>query len=290
MRYFLNIPDDAGCGECFSSRCLRLSAVLLCGGCQEIKSRRNHLALLLLLFLVSPAFGDENRMVLKPSVFSHYIGRFNTMEDENITNTISNADSETWLAREIPYFECPDREVEEMYYFRWWSFRKHLEKTPDGYELSEFLTRPAPGSSALGHQIVEGRWLNDQNYLDDYVRFWLSSEDSRRQLHKYSNWLPDALYQRYLVTSDKRFVTSLLPDLTRDYRQWETDHLTAGGLFWQYDVRDGMEESISGSRTNKNIRRPSIVICLPMRGPLRRLLDWPETAKWRLNTMKKPQS
>jgi len=26
------------------------------------------------------------------------------------------------------------------------------------------------------------------------------------------------------------------------------------GLFWQYDVRDGMEESISGSRTNKNLR------------------------------------
>ena len=193
-------------------------------------------------------------MVLKPSVFSHYIGQFNSMEDENITNVISNADSEGWLAKEIPYFECPDREVVEMYYFRWWSFRKHLEKTPDGYQLSEFLTRPTPGSCALGHQIAEGRWLHDQNYLDEYVRFWLQSDDSRRQLHKYSNWLEDALYQRYLVTGDKRFVTSLLADLTRDYRQWEADHLTAGGLFWQYDVRDGMEESISGSRTDKNLR------------------------------------
>jgi hypothetical protein len=27
-----------------------------------------------------------------------------------------------------------------------------------------------------------------------------------------------------------------------------------GGLFWQFDVRDGMEESISGSRTNHNAR------------------------------------
>ena len=30
----------------------------------------------------------------------------------------------------------------------------------------------------------------------------------------------------------------------------------ANGLFWQYDVRDGMEESISGSRTKKNVRPP----------------------------------
>ena len=176
------------------------------------------------------------------------------MEDENITNAVSNADSAAWLAREIPLFDCPDREVEEIYYFRWWSFRKHLEQMPQGYQMSEFLTRSAPGSSALGHQIAEGRWLHDQNYLDDYVHFWLSNDDNRRLLHRYSNWLEDALYQRYLVTGDKPFVTSLLPDLTRDYAQWESERQTTGGLFWQYDVRDGMEESISGSRTNKNLR------------------------------------
>ena len=34
----------------------------------------------------------------------------------------------------------------------------------------------------------------------------------------------------------------------------ETERQLPNGLFWQYDVRDGMEESISGSRTAKNIR------------------------------------
>ena len=171
-----------------------------------------------------------------------------------MTNTVANADSRDWLQKEIPFFECPDRSVEEMYYFRWWAFRKHLERTPQGYEISEFLTRPAPGSSALGHQIDEGRWLHDQDYLDDYVRFWLGKEQSRQQLHKYSNWLAAALYERYLVTGDRQFLISLLDALTGDYRQWEQEHLTPGGLFWQYDVRDGMEESISGSRKNKNLR------------------------------------
>ncbi|HKW28083.1 MAG TPA: glycosyl hydrolase family 65 protein [Verrucomicrobiae bacterium] len=191
---------------------------------------------------------------MKPAAFAHYVQSFNTMEDENVTNYISNAASGDWLQKEIPLFECPDREVEEMYYYRWWSFRKHIEKTPDGFVLTEFLTRPQPVSSALGHQLREGRWLHDQKYLDDYVRYWLRSPASRQQLHKYSSWLADALYQRYLVTGDKRFLLSLLDDLTRDYRQWEQERLTTNGLFWQYDVRDAMEESISGSRTNRNLR------------------------------------
>ncbi len=207
----------------------------------------------LLATLPSVAAGG-NVPILNPLSFAHYVEYFNGMEDENVTNYISNVDSWSWLQQEIPFFECPDREVEEMYYFRWWSFRKHLEKTSGGFVFSEFLTRSAPISSALGHQIAEGRWLQDQNYLDDYVRYWLRDADNRQQMHKYSSWLDDALWQRYLVTGDRRFITSLLGDLVNDYYQWEQEHLTANGLFWQYDVRDAMEESISGSRTNKNLR------------------------------------
>ena len=192
--------------------------------------------------------------VLKPAAFAHYVQSFNTMEDENVTNYISNAASWDWLQKEIPFFECPDREVEEMYYYRWWSFRKHLERTPDGFVFTEFLTRSQPVSSAIGHQIAEGRWLHEQKYLDDYVRYWLRSPANRQQLHKYSNWLAAALYQRYLVTLDRHFLISLLDDLVRDYRQLEQERLTTNGLFWQYDVRDAMEESISGSRTNQNLR------------------------------------
>ena len=35
---------------------------------------------------------------------------------------------------------------------------------------------------------------------------------------------------------------------------WEAERGRPDGLFWQFDVRDGMEESISGSRTAKNVR------------------------------------
>ncbi len=212
------------------------------------------LGFLLPAIFVRAAFGAGDLSVLKPDSFAHYAQYFNSMEDENVTNFISNADSWPWLKKEIPFFECPDREVEEMYYFRWWSFRKHLEQTPNGFVFTEFLTRSTPVSSALGHQLMEGRWLHDQSYMDDYVRYWLRDDASRQQMHKYSSWLADALYQRYLVVSDKKFVASLLGDLTRDYQQWEKEKQTTNGLLWQFDVRDAMEESISGSRTERNLR------------------------------------
>jgi hypothetical protein len=214
------------------------------------------------LFLFSLVFwllpdlvrAQEGCFVLKPAAFSNCVAHFNAMEDENVTNFVPNAQSWEWLQKEIPFFECPDPEVQEMYYFRWWSFRKHLEQTSQGFVLSEFLTRPVPVSSALGHQLMEGRWLHDQNNLDDYVHYWLATTNNLQPLHKYSSWLAAALYQRCLVTADRRFATSLLGDLVADYRQWEKEHLSTNGLFWQFDVRDGMEESISGSRTNRNFR------------------------------------
>src|SRR5262245_43873792 len=200
--------------------------------------------------------------VLKPSAFAHHVERFNSMEDENVTNFVSNANSWTWLQSNIPLFECPDREVEEMYYFRWWSFRKHLVQTTNGFVITEFLTPVRHAGSfntiscAAGFHIAEGRWLRDQKYLDDYIRFWLRGDHGKPQphFHKYSSWFVSAVYDRYLVNYDRAFLTNLLDDLVADYRVWEQERQLTNGLFWQYDVRDGMEESISGSRTNKNIR------------------------------------
>jgi len=200
--------------------------------------------------------------VLKPAAFAHYIERFNAMEDENVTNFVANAGSWDWLRKNIPWFECPDRAVEEMYYFRWWSFRKHVVQTTNGFVFTEFLTPVRHAgidntiSCAAGFHLAEGRWLHDPVYLDDYTRFWLRGNGGKPQphFHKFSSWFAVAVYDRYLVTQDRGSVTNLLDDLAADYRAWEQEHRLANGLFWQFDVRDGMEESISGSRTNKNAR------------------------------------
>ena len=200
--------------------------------------------------------------VLKPADFAHYVDKFNAMEDENITNFVPNAQSLNWLQREIPFFDCPDPEVTETYYFRWWSFRKHLVQTPEGFVFTEFLTPVRHAalfntiSCAAGFHVAEGRWLHDPRFIDDYVKFWFHGEAAglTNKFHSYSSWLPAAVYDAYLVNHDPAFPVGLLGDLVSDYRLWQQERQLTNGLFWQHDVRDGMEESISGSRTLKNIR------------------------------------
>src|SRR5262249_37403537 len=155
-----------------------------------------------------------------------------------------------------PLFECPDEQLTQNYYFRWWTFRKHINQTPDGLVLTEFI-RPVGHagphntvSCAVGHQLTEGRWLRDQRPSDEYTRFWFrSGPDGKPAEHfqKFSSWVPAAVYDRYLVTGDRDFTVGLLDELVADFRQWQSEKQLPDGLFWQFDVRDGMEESISGS-------------------------------------------
>jgi DUF1680 family protein len=202
--------------------------------------------------------------ILNSDDFKHHIDFFNTMEPENIVNFIPNSGSWEWLVENIPFFECPDKNFEQIYYFRWWTFRKHLKKTADGFVFTEFLDTVGHSgkyntiSCALGHHIYEGTWLRDKNYIDDYARFWYLGNKGTLQphFHKYSNWGTWALYRRYLVNQDKKFLIMLLDSFIADYELWEKEKGLANGLFWQYDVRDGMEESISGSRNIKNARPP----------------------------------
>ena len=164
--------------------------------------------------------------------------------------TCLNPDDASWAAANAPLFECPDRELQEIYYFRWHVYRRHIRQTPDGYVITEFLPDvPWAGkydsiSCAAGHHFYEGRWITDPKYLDDYARFWFRRGGEPR---RYSFWATDAIWARYLVNGDKRFIVDLLPDLVRNYKAWESDHLDASGLFWQIDDRDGMEYSVGGS-------------------------------------------
>jgi hypothetical protein len=196
---------------------------------------------------------------------NHYVSYFNSIDTEKVINYVPNRDAESWLLQNIPLFECPDTTLEKTYYYRWWAVRKHLKQTPDGFVFTEFITpvnhagKHNTVSSALGHHINELRWLRDQRYLNDYVNFWLHVDPGtpKPHLRAFSSWLQYALYNRYLVNLDKSFIQKNIGLLDADYKAWENEKMAPSGLFWQFDVRDAMEESISGSRKEKN-RRPTI--------------------------------
>ncbi|MGC4031275.1 MAG: hypothetical protein QM754_05950 [Tepidisphaeraceae bacterium] len=92
------------------------------------------------------------------------------------------------------------------------------------------------------------------------MKFWFTASDGQPEpkFHFYSSWLAAAVFDRACVSGDWTFAVNLLDDLIADYAHWKQERqLTDGpfaGLYWQYDVRDGMEESITGSRKHKNAR------------------------------------
>jgi hypothetical protein len=201
--------------------------------------------------------------MLNAEHYKHYVDSFNAMDEEDIVNLVPNAQAWEWMARNVALFECPDKQIEQIYYYRWWTFRKHIKETPSGIIITEFITpvkHAGPYNSiscALGMHIAEGRWLRERKYLDEYIRFWFRGGENGgavAKFHNYSSWLAAALWDRYQVDLHKDFLLGLLEDLVADYKQWEAEKQLPNGMFWQFDVRDGMEESISGSRTHKNAR------------------------------------
>jgi len=208
--------------------------------------------LLCICFTLRPANAIElhNKSILKADSFKHYIDTFNEDDEEPYIQHIPNEEAWEFFKANIPLFECPDKDFERTYYFRWWTFRKHIKLTPDGFVVTEFLPNVKWAGKhntincSAGHHFYEGRWMHGPKYLDDYAIFWFRKGGSVRS---YSFWAADALWARYLVTGDKDFIIELLPDLIKNYKEWEKSRLEPDGLFWQIDTRDGMEESIGGS-------------------------------------------
>lgn len=219
-----------------------------------------------LIVILTIAFGwkayPQENFVLNPLDFKHYIDNFNANDNELYKQYIPNDIAWTFLEANIPFFECPDKNIETTYYFRWWTYRKHIKKTPDGFVITEFLPKVGWAEKyntiacAAGHHFYEGRWLKSNQFLNSYAKFWFTGGNPRM----YSFWAANSLWEYYKVTQDT-IVLNLLPDLVNNYKEWEKGWMHKGhfigknkdGLFSTYDDRDGMEEQISGSG-----KRPTI--------------------------------
>lgn len=200
--------------------------------------------------------------ILNPDRYRPLVEQFNRDDVEDIVNIFPNAQSWDWIAANAPLFDCPDPTFVQTYYYRWWCYRKHIKQTPAGKIVTEFISDVRHAGSynsiscAAGFHLAEGRWLREQLFLDEYAKFWFRGNEGKPEpkFHNYSSWLPAAMRDRSLVIGDFYLAAELFDDLLADYAAWESEKLLPNGLFWQYDVRDAMEESISGSRKHKNFR------------------------------------
>jgi hypothetical protein len=208
-----------------------------------------HALTLLTALLLAPLALVAGEPLISPDKVKSYTERFNADDREVYPTEISNAQTFDFLKANVPRFECPDADIERIYYFRWWTFRKHLARTTNGWVITEFLpVVPWAGkhntiNCANGHHIREARWLQDRRYVEDYIRFWFR-KDSRIV---YSSWLPEAVRAYCTTIGDYALAKELLPDLIKHYKGWETGRIDKStGLYWQNDNGDGMEGSISG--------------------------------------------
>jgi len=63
-------------------------------------------------------------------------------------------DAWVWMLQEIPWFEASDKQFEEMYYFRWYAWKKHLVQAPSGTIVTNGCQFAIPPKLSAG----AGRW------------------------------------------------------------------------------------------------------------------------------------
>ena len=160
------------------------------------------------------------------SLLKTYVRRFNAKDVELYTNAVPNAAAESFMLANCPRFACPDKDIERTYYFRWWTFRKHLRHDLGVWTISEFLPKVSwsgAGNTIVcpaGHHLREGRWLRDPKYAAENARFWLADPRATHRW-KYSSWLFTGACDVADVTGDDKLRFDLLDAAVAYYRRWE---------------------------------------------------------------------
>jgi hypothetical protein len=86
--------------------------------------------------------GSYSPFILSDSTLQSYITQFNTDDNELYPQHIPNRDAFAFLRENIPLFVCPDKDIERTYYFRWWTYRKHIKFVDSGARRSELAKYP----------------------------------------------------------------------------------------------------------------------------------------------------
>ena len=201
-------------------------------------------------------------MVDTKKLLVDYVRAFNAADEENVIQAIPNAGAEAWLMANAPRITIPDKDIERTYYFRLWTYRKHLKNTPEGIMISEFHPdvswagkyNTISGTSPL--HIREGRWMRDNTFLDDYIHFWFTP-DGMKRLNDYSNALEASIASLAKLRGD-RTGWDLLTSMEEDFAERKRELFTKEGLYWN---RIGAVNVSRHTRAVMNGARITIIHC-----------------------------
>ncbi|XP_054152490.1 beta-L-arabinobiosidase-like [Oppia nitens] len=196
----------------------------------------------------------ENFSNLKISLYALNNNNNNNFIDRS--SKVSQFAEKQWFLDNIPFIDIPDKNIEDVYYYRWSSHKRHLRYIigGTGYMTTEFVNDVGYSqkfgviNAAGGHQIYESRWLRDTRYVKDYINIYA------RQLNKaannqYSEWITESAYNTYLVNGDKDFITSQLDGFVKIYNDWLDHYEPKLGLYYISPVWDAQEYSAASVQT-----------------------------------------
>ncbi|MET4080283.1 hypothetical protein ABIB40_000223 [Pedobacter sp. UYP30] len=160
-----------------------------------------------------------------------------------------------WYLQNIPFFECSDKTLEEVYYYRWRLLKSHvIDLGAAGHAFTEFLNGMTwdlkPWNTincATTFHIYEARWLKNPEYVEDYINFMYKEGGNDRH---FTEAIANATYANYLVNPDKKFITSQLSDMVRIYNAWNDHYDPAKKLYYVEPISDATEYTISSILAN----------------------------------------
>ena len=188
------------------------------------------------------------------------MGTGSTVLDPGAILTAQGLPEPKWYEDNIPFVDTPDETINEIYYYRWSTYKRALRyTTPDtGYVSTEYDNQIwysgndfsyGALSDAAGYHILDGRWARNQVYGDDYLNFWLTGSGGT-SVRNFSEWIIAAAYQRSLVTGDTTLLESNLTQLIQLYGRWDsnfTQNISVNGaatnssLYFQSPLADATE-------------------------------------------------
>lgn len=155
-----------------------------------------------------------------------------------------------WYLDNIPFFECSDKQIEQVYYYRWKLYKAHIRNVGEhGYVITEFIDHVSWDrepyctiNAASMHHIYEGRWLKDDRYMDGYINYLYQDGGNDR---RYSESIADAAYARFLVNADSGFVIKQLDSMRMIYNKWSDHFDSSKQLYYIPAMPDATEYTIA---------------------------------------------
>src|SRR6185436_15657133 len=175
--------------------------------------------------------------------------KFPVLDYNELANEYFQEDAQ-WYIDNIPFFECSDKQIEQVYYYRWKMYKAHIRNVgQDKYVITEFINHVpwdrepwCTINAASMHHIYEGRWLKDGRYMDGYINYLFQKGGNDR---RYSESIADAAYARFLVNGDTAFILHQLDSMKMVYNKWADHFDTTRQLYYIPAMPDATEYTIA---------------------------------------------